>query len=74
MLVRMQRVAAAAAAAPTGDAGSLAALARFLPVFHGVAHPRGAAGGPHLRLSDATAALALPCVADIKVRTAHQHT
>jgi hypothetical protein len=32
-----------------------------------VAHPRGAAGGAHLRLSDATARLALPCVADIKI-------
>ena len=69
-----QRVAAASAEAASrgGDAapGSLAALAPLLPAFLGVAHPYGAAGGTYLRLRDATAGMALPCVADIKVRVA----
>jgi hypothetical protein len=69
MLFPLQRVAAAASASHVlpHAAGSLAALAPFLPAFHGVAHPRGAAGGAHLRLADATASLALPCVADVKI-------
>ena len=67
-----QRVTAAAAsvdaAAVTSPRGALLArLARFVPSFHGVAYPRGPAGGAHLRLGDVTAALKLPCVADIKM-------
>lgn len=60
----------AAARGGDDDAGSLAALAALLPAFLGVAHPYGAAGGTYLRLRDATAGMALPCVADIKVRGA----
>ena len=73
----MQRVAAASAeAAARGDdaePGSLAALALLVPAFLGVAHPYGAAGGTYLRLRDATAGMALPCVADIKVRRSTLH-